>query len=173
MVTWHKYTIFIYFLKIAYLDSGCSWRVFHLVGFHPLVLRWKFSIQHREEGDVWIDGVRCRALLLKPGADYLRVGLHASLFVRDHKHFIWDQVEPVLSGLALSVGHVHDSSHVHVAEVVPASTWQYFQCRDGEVGGGTTLSEPVYGAGDGDCRTGMEEPDECHCCFHGASVCKS
>lgn len=70
--------------------------------------------------------------------------------MRYDKHLIWDEVEPILSGLALEVAEVHDSTHIHVPEIVPASTWQNLQGCDREVGGGTTLSEPVDGAADGD-----------------------
>lgn len=145
-------------LKIikTYLHSGCSWRVFDLMGFHPLVLRRKFSIQHREEGYVWIYGMRCRAFLLQPGTDYLWVCLYACLLLGDDKHFIWDEVEPVLSGLALEVAEVHDSTQVHVPKVVPASAWQHLQCCDGEVGGGTTLSEPICAVADRDWRADVK-----------------
>lgn len=156
------------------MDSGCSWRVFNLMDFHPLALCRKFSIQHREEGRVWIDGVRCCALLLQPGADYLWVGLHAGLFVRDDKHLIRDEVGPVLSGLALEVAEVHDSTHIHVPEVVPASTRQHLQRCNGEVGGGTTLSEPVGGPADGRRRANVKEKNglEYHRCLHDGCVRK-
>lgn len=144
------------------------------MGFHPLVLCRKFAIQHMEEGYVWIDGLSCRALLLQPGADYLRVCLHAGLLVRDDKHLIWDEVQPVLSGLALEVAEVHDSTGVHIPEVVPASARQHLQRCDGDVGGSTTLSEPVGGVADGDWRGDMKEREsqECHCRLHDGCVRK-
>jgi len=127
------------------------------MGFHPLVLCRKFAIQHREEGNLCIYGMRCQASLLQPGADYLRVHLNARLLVGDDKHLIWDEIKPVLGALALEVAEVHDSTCVHVAEVVPASARQHLQCCDGEVGGGATLPEPVGGAADGDRRADIEE----------------
>lgn len=144
------------------------------MGFHPLVLCRKFAIQHMEEGYVWIDGLSCRALLLQPGADYLRVCLHAGLLVRDDKHLIWDEVESVLRSLALEVAEVHDSTHVHIPEVVPASTWQHLQRGDGDVGGGATLSEPVGGVADGAWRGDMKEREsqERRCNPHDGCVRK-
>lgn len=120
------------------------------MNFHPLILCRKLSIQHGEEGNVSIDGVRRAAFLLQPGVDYFRVCLHAGLLVWDDKHLVWDEVEPVLSGLALEVADVHDPAHVHVAQVVPSSARQHLQCCDGVVGGLTALSEPVDRPADGE-----------------------
>lgn len=126
-----------------YLYSGCSRRILDLMWFHPCVLRRKLAIQNWEKWCISIYGVRCGAFLLQPGADYLWVGLHACLLLRDDKHLIWNEVKPVLGGLALEVAEVHHSAHVQVPEVVPASSWQDFQGREGNVGGGPALSEPV------------------------------
>lgn len=127
------------------------------MGLHPLALRRILAVQHREEGNVTIYGVRRGAFLLQPGADYLRVGLHARLLVGDDKHLIWDEVEPVLSGLTLEEAEVHDSTHIHVPEIVPATTRQHLQSCERDVGGGTALSEPVGGAAHGDRGAGFKE----------------
>lgn len=120
-----------------------------MVNFHPLILCRKLSVQHGEEGNVSVDGVRGAAFLLQPGVDYFRVCLHARLLVRDDKHLVRNEVEPVLSGLALEVADVHHPAHVHVAQVVPSSTRQHLQCCDGLVGGLTALSQPVERPADG------------------------
>lgn len=143
----------------ACLHSGSGWRVFDLVGFHSLTLCWKFSIQHREEGNVSIDAQGCSTGLLQPGADDLWAGFNTSYFMGNDKHFIWDEVHTVLRGPALEVAHVHHLTHVHVPQVVPSSTWQHLQCCEGEVGGSATLSEPVGWFVDRGSKGDMETGD--------------
>lgn len=138
------------------------------MSFHPLILCGKLSIQHGEEGSVGVDGVRGAAFLVQPRGDDLRVCLHAGLFVRDDKHLVRDEVEPILGGLALDVADVHDPTHVHVAQVVPSSARQHLQGCDGVVGGLPAPSEPVDRLADGERRAvkekGKEQQD---CCLHG------
>ena len=125
------------------------------MGFHSLVLHRKLCVQHRREGCVHVDGKRRCALLLQPGAEDLRVGLHTGLLLGDDKDLVREEVEAVLGGLTLGVAEVHDPTHVHVPQVVPASTGQNLQGRDGEAG--PTLAQPVGGPTQGVEVAGVEE----------------
>lgn len=111
-----------------------------LVSLHPLILNGELRIEHGEEGHVRVDGERRRAALFQPSVDDLRIGLHTSELLWDDKNLIRDEVESVLRGLALGEAEVHDSSHVHVPQVVPSPAWEHLQGWNGQVGAALTKS---------------------------------
>ena len=109
----------------TYLYTGSNSSVFDLMCFHSLILWGELCVEDGEKRRRCVDRLRGGTVLVEPWGDDIRIGLHTTDLLWDNEHFIGDEIDSVLWGLALGITEVHHSSHVQITEVVPASTRQH------------------------------------------------
>lgn len=112
---------------MTYLNPCCYSTISHLVSFNTLVFFRESSIDQRKIGSFCIDGVWSGASLVHPWHDDLRVCFHSTHFLWNDKDFIWNEIGTIFCGLTLGIAQIHHPAHVHVAQVIPASTWKNLQ----------------------------------------------
>lgn len=98
--------------------------VLQVVLLDLLALRGELPIDFGEEGDLSVDGGRPDVGVVDPVVNEFRAGLHDTLPPRHHTHLVGDEVLAVLGGEALRIVSPQHLLQLHVAQVVPASSWQ-------------------------------------------------